>query len=140
MTSEKGFRSQYPADMVKLPPPLDDRQDRHVWYARFLGRIEVNGERGVIPRVPGYRGRLIPEAQRSAHWVWTGARQSDGRAAVRIHGKVKSVPRVLWTMMRGGSPDTRRVIHRTCDERLCVNPWHAELVPRGSWQGQGPDH
>jgi hypothetical protein len=74
-----------------------------------------------------------PTRHRESHWLWLGARESDGRAVVRIDRRKRQVSRVLWALFRE-APTVERVVKRTCEHEGCVNPWHATLMRRGSWQ------
>ena len=124
-------RSLYPADMVRLPPAQDNLQDRYAWRTNLVRRLWVDSLDGLADSLADLRDN------RDSHWFWLGAHNPDGRAIVRLMGKRQGVVRVLWTLLRGGSPDTRRVAKRICDLAECVNPWHHELMRRGSWQGVG---
>lgn len=74
-----------------------------------------------------------PQRNRDSHWFWLGAHEADGRAVVQIQRKKRQVRRVLWTIFRN-SPSVEKVIKGTCEAQSCVNPWHAVMVKRGSWQ------
>lgn len=123
------YRGKYPAEHFLLPGRQDHLEDKWLWRTRLIGRLLIES----LGRPPADYAELSSEAVKDSHWLWTGARQSDGRAVVRISGAVRSARRVVWTLIRRGT-DTRRVVHRTCDEPRCVNPWHAEMVKQGSWQ------
>jgi hypothetical protein len=122
-------RSQYPANHFTLPARKPHLQDDTPWLTSLVARLHV-----VSLDRPAHNYAELRQHPES-HWLWTGARQSDGRAVVRMHRQVRSVPRVLMKQVRNGA-DTRRVVKRTCDERRCVNPWHAEMMKRGSWQSE----
>ncbi|MFI6243951.1 hypothetical protein ACIBEF_29205 [Micromonospora sp. NPDC050795] len=126
-------RSVYPAEMIDLPRRDDAKQDPYAWRTNIIRRLWVDSLDGMADSLADLRGN------QDSHWFWLGAHQSDGRAVIRLRGKVKSIPRVLWTLLRGGSPDTRRVVKRTCDHAECVNPFHHELMKRGSWQTKGTE-
>lgn len=133
-------RGKYPADVVSLPDQSSWfwRHNPEKWRRSLYGRLLLEGKgdgRTLLELVAGrdLTLRQIRDEYGTDHWLWTGARQADGRAVIRIKGKRPPVTRVLWTMFRGGNPDTRLVAHRTCDHTECVNPMHAELVKRGSW-------
>lgn len=132
MPAPKGWRSAYPAEMVVLPG-----HGALLWYtyADFLRsltqRVWVQDADGPVEALP----RREDSPNSDSHWFWCGATQGpDRRGVIRVKRKVRYVNRVLWTVCRGGSPDTRRVVHRTCDAVGCVNPFHAALVRQGSWQ------
>jgi hypothetical protein len=115
-----GWRSKYPAEHFRAG-----------FEHRLVGRLHVDA----LGRIAETWDELTKETAKSSHWRWTGAKQPDGRAVVRIDGSVRMVTRVLWKAVHFQvGADVRRVVHRTCDEPDCVNPWHAELVKRGSWQ------
>ncbi len=121
-------RSLYPADMVCLPPAQDHLQDRYAWRTNLIRRLWVDSLDGIADNLADLR------EHRGSHWFWLGAHNPDGRAVVRLMGRRQGVVRVLWTLVRGGSPDTRRVAKRICDQAECVNPFHHELMKRGAWQ------
>lgn len=68
------------------------------------------------------------------HWLWTGAKEQDGRPVLRVNKRKEQARRVLWALYRGGVPDTRLVVKVVCDRPGCVNPRHFDLLRRGSWQ------
>ena len=134
-------RSQYPADVVRLP----DSSSRYWKYdaANFRqalrSKVLIEDEGDTLEALAGERLtiRQAKDAYGGSHWLWTGAHETDGRAVLRLHRKKRPVKRALWTLYRGGQPDTRRVILTTCCREGCVNPLHAELVKRGSWLPSG---
>jgi hypothetical protein len=128
-------RSLWPADPVSLPGRQDHLEDPFLRQTRIVARLWIDDANRPGDVAPGTEDsdRVDPATHRASHWFWLGAHQSDGRAVIRMNGKVRPVTRVLWTMYRRAA-DTRKVLRRTGDERGCVNPWHHESVLRGSWQ------
>lgn len=107
---------------------------------RIMKRVQIEGAERPVVRTNNPKGgeSLVgelaePREHQDAHWFWLGARESDGRAVVRIQRSKRQVSRVLWALFRG-APSVEKVVRRTCDARGCINPWHASCVPRGSWQ------
>ncbi|MFG2637013.1 hypothetical protein ACGFX8_24650 [Streptomyces sp. NPDC048362] len=122
------FRKRFPADFFTLPAANPSRRNPQYRRDDWLSRLWASAS-----DAPGMNLEQARSEYREACWAWCGAHQSDGRSVVKIHGKVRSLPRTLWTLLRGGAPDTRKLVVRTCHDRgaeECVNPWHAELMTR----------
>lgn len=56
------------------------------------------------------------------HWLWTGARESDGRPLLIRDGKRLSVARYLYEAQYGPLGDRR--LYRLCNEADCVYVLH----------------
>lgn len=62
-------------------------------------------------------------------WVWTGHTDTEGRPNVRTVTSSTTGARFVWERMRGPLL-TNRVLHRLCENVLCVNPDHHEPITR----------
>jgi hypothetical protein len=60
-------------------------------------------------------------------WLWTGNRGSRGHATVEVRGRDRSVPRLVYLMLKGVDPG-RHMLRPTCRNRLCVNPDHMRVT------------
>lgn len=61
-----------------------------------------------------------------ACFVWTGAKNHDGRGMIRISGRNQIVPRASYKTFVGPIPSGMLVLH-TCDNPSCANPEHLFL-------------
>lgn len=64
-------------------------------------------------------------------WLWTGTTTSTGYGRISIDDTYVRVHRVVFAAFYGDIPKGFDVHHR-CHERLCVNPEHVSLLPRGA--------
>ncbi|MFC7902163.1 hypothetical protein ACFUV1_18685 [Streptomyces griseoincarnatus] len=122
------YRKRFPADFFTLPAVNPSKPNPQYRRDDWLSRLWASSS-----DAPGMCLEQARGEYRDACWAWCGAHQPDGRAVLKIHGKVRSLPRTLWTLLRGGAPDTRKLVVRTCHDRgaeECVNPFHAELMSR----------
>lgn len=60
-------------------------------------------------------------------WLWTGSRQKNGYASMKVQGKTRIAHRVAYEHFVGRIPDGLHIDHR-CRRRHCVNPSHLEPV------------
>lgn len=64
-------------------------------------------------------------------WVWTGGTSGNGRGGqygrMSLDGGTVAVHRVMWTNEHGYIPPRKQIDHR-CENRLCCNPQHLEMV------------
>lgn len=130
-------RGQYPADMIRLPDSSSRywKYDAENFRRALREKVLVEDESETLQALAG-NGLTIRETKAlygASHWLWTGARETDGRPVMRLHNQKRQAKRVLWTEYRNGNPDTRRVILTHCERDGCVNPLHADLVKRGTW-------
>ena len=69
----------------------------------------------------------------SACWVWKGADSGKGTGAGRGYGRISingqnvGVHRVMFTHVYGFIPYNKHIDH-LCNNRMCCNPDHLELV------------
>lgn len=77
--------------------------------------------------------------QTTGCWLWTGVLSSHGYGFVRWHGKMVSVHRLVYRLLRGEINDGLQVDH-LCRNRKCANPSHMELVTNREnvLRGNGP--
>jgi 5-methylcytosine-specific restriction endonuclease McrA len=83
----------------------------------------------------GYDGKGIPAPERFASyatelvngcWEWTGGAGPDG-PMIKAGGRTRLAMRWAWEYEHGTTPKGK-VVGRTCDNALCVNPEHADLI------------
>lgn len=71
------------------------------------------------------------EIDKNDCWVWQGPTSGSGRGGnygrMSLDGATHAVHRVMWTNEFGIIPHKKQIDH-TCNNRLCVNPDHLELV------------
>tara|TARA_R110000744_G_scaffold476_10_gene1819 strand:+ start:5797 stop:6168 length:372 start_codon:yes stop_codon:yes gene_type:complete len=64
-------------------------------------------------------------------WVWQGGHSGAGRGGgyprMSLDGGTVAVHRVMWTQVHGYIPPKKQIDHR-CENRLCVNPAHLQMV------------
>lgn len=78
-------------------------------------------------------------------WLWTGTRNDGGYGTFVPEGANTArwlAHRVAWGLLMGGHKPGLELDHRTCKQRLCVNPLHLEPVTRSTNQKRkrhGPD-
>lgn len=69
-------------------------------------------------------------------WIWTGAIHTHGYGMLRYRNKIYLAHRVAWELYHQATlPEDGMLLHVCPDEanRLCVNPNHLMLMPRGAW-------
>ena len=100
-----------------VPDDLVDR--RNAIIARIYKFVEVQD-----------LGFLLNEEPSPCH-IWTGGDSGNGRGGgygrVSINGETSAVHRVVYTHYFGYVPAKKQIDHR-CNNRLCCNPAHLELV------------
>lgn len=83
----------------------------------------------------GYDGKGIPAAERFARyatelpngcWEWSGTVVPDG-PTIKVNGRMPLALRWAWEHDRGPVAQGH-LVRRTCDNPLCVNPEHAEVL------------
>ncbi|CAL9460546.1 hypothetical protein SUDANB15_02610 [Streptomyces sp. enrichment culture] len=121
----KAHRQEYPAEFFNLPGKRPQKADPYDWRTNLVQRTWLATSDRQATDLEDLR------AHRDECWLWCGAHQSDGRAVVRISGKVRSLKRVMWTLFRQ-APDTRKLVVRTCETvaEECHNPWHHKLMTK----------
>lgn len=83
--------------------------------ANFWKRVNKNGA------IPEYRPELGP------CWLWLGAPQKKGYGRIRIGGKLLTVHRYAYELLKAPIPHGLTLDH-LCRVRLCVRPSHLEPV------------
>jgi len=61
-------------------------------------------------------------------WIWTGYVHERGYGRVTINGERRKVHRLSWLELRGEIPEGLTIDH-LCEQKLCCNPWHMDVVP-----------
>lgn len=79
-----------------------------------------------------YMGIVITEWHKvnpiTGCWIWLRARFTQtGYGCKRVNGKSLTAHSIYWEAANGKIPDGK-VIDHLCQNRLCVNPAHMELV------------
>lgn len=64
----------------------------------------------------------------SGCWLWTGAVDNHGYAAMKLAGKRQKVHRFVYTRLVGEIPEDLELDHLCTGHRNCVNPAHLEPV------------
>ena len=63
-------------------------------------------------------------------WLWTGATQTRGYGSVGVgNGRTALAHRVAYQQTVGPIPDGMTIDH-VCENKVCVNPDHLEVVTR----------
>ena len=60
-------------------------------------------------------------------WIWTGTRNADGYGKTMVNGRQFLAHRVAYELSRGPIPEGL-VIDHLCQNRICCNPSHIEVV------------
>ena len=58
-------------------------------------------------------------------WFWMGPTDQSGHGIFNTHGESHPANRVGFTLIRGPIGEDK-VVTRTCDQPMCVNPYHLE--------------
>ena len=61
-------------------------------------------------------------------WPWTAAVTSHGTPTLQWMGRNQTALRVVWELDRGKAVPQGRIVKRTCDNKLCVNPAHLYVL------------
>lgn len=85
--------------------------------------------------VEDYLKRYMPKTQdRSVCWLWRGRLNSGGYGRIEVRtegrrgrGKNFGAHVAAYEKFRGPVPKDRQLDH-LCRQRMCVNPWHLEIV------------
>src|SRR3954451_12130692 len=98
-----------------------------------LGASRREPTRTMALRTPRRYAHLIPDAiakrigetDENGCWPWQGTPNHEGygRWGQRL------AHRVVWQLVHGPIP-VGRILHHTCENRICVNPGHLELTTR----------
>lgn len=97
--------------------------------------IEVNAMGcGKSTRLKLYK-RIIENCKKEGDcWIWQGATsgtkestRGHGYGRISVYGQTSAVHRVMWSCVYGYLPSAKQVDHK-CNNRLCCNPEHLELV------------
>lgn len=68
----------------------------------------------------------------TACWEWQGSNSGTkgrgyGYGRVSVHGHTSATHRVMWVMFNGYLPPKKQIDH-LCNNRICCNPDHLEMV------------
>lgn len=83
--------------------------------------------------------------QKTGCWNWTGTKDSGGYGHVVYNGKLESTHRVIYAWLVNSIPRNKgknipQLDHVICQNRICCNPSHLELVSfkKNILRGQSP--
>lgn len=105
-------------------PESDALCHSHFEYRRRTGRLPSK------PILDTDDQRFMAKVKQlpSGHWIWTGARNGDGRYGIgTVAGHQHNAHRCAWLLFRGPIPDGL-VVEHLCRRTLCVNPDHLQVT------------
>ncbi len=80
------------------------------------------------------RVELVPCDARNCQgpcWIWQGPSSGTGRGGgyprMNLDGQTVAVHKVMFTHLHGFIPGKKQLDHK-CRNRMCVSPFHTELV------------
>lgn len=95
----------------KLPILLDPAHELSVAAPAFFAKVN-HGESGCM--------------------VWSGRPNQHGHGRLQVNGKTWYVQEISYLLYIGIIPDGAAV-SQTCQNSLCVSPWHLILRSKGKW-------
>lgn len=77
----------------------------------------------------------------AACWVWKGAKDSKGYGQIARRGRLLSAHRLMYATFRSPLRPKDDWLHHLCENPLCVNPYHLEIVtPKEHKDAHAPSH
>lgn len=84
-----------------------------------------------------YRAKVHVKGPRAC-WPWLGGTTGEGYGAMRIGGRYGKITgaHVIAVVVDGRAPRPGEQVHHTCENPLCVNPAHLELLTHAEHQAE----
>lgn len=92
---------------------------------------------GRYPNIRDHTKHYTLDASSGCH-VWVGAKGGPGYGLIRKNSRLMLAHRYVWELLRGPIP-VGKILHHTCEMRLCINVDHLMLTTHSEHPGASPD-